>query len=156
MAYFLARKQYCFTNNRWMIYILSEFTIYFANGRTIYYEFTIFFAISSLSSSRNYDEFTIYFAISLWIHFYRQITMNLLSASRCTGNSSSFLLIHYLFREFTMNSSSFSRIHHLLWFHFLFREFTILIAISLWIDYLIPSLWIHYCFRDSLNDSYDS
>ena len=118
------------------VYSLSSHVLWF------FYEFTIFFAISlwihvfpeinmnSLSAPLN----PFISAKSLWIHFLLgDITLNSLSFSRnqfefiiCFGIS---LLIHYLFREFTMNS---------VWNHY---------------ETTMKSLWIHYLFANSLSVS---
>ena len=74
-------------------------------------------------------------------------------------NPISVLQIRYLFRENTINSLFFSRLHFeiivcftiILWNHCLFREFTDFLANSLWI-YLVfrDSQWIYLVFCDSL------
>ena len=81
-----------------------------------------------------------------WIHFeYTFFFANSLFFRDVIGNSSSFLIIHHLFREFTLNPLSFLRNHD---------EFTNLFTLSLWIHYPLRDFtmnqlsisWFHYEF----------
>ena len=89
--------------------------------------------MKSLSASRFHYIFTVCFENSAWIHFFRQITMNPLSASNW---------IHYRFREFTICFA----------YWLLNRYFFVN---SLYIKnnfrgfgFNMNFPWIHYCFRD--------
>ena len=81
-----------------------ESTIYFAISLWIHFIFREF-TLKTLFVSRFYYEFTILFAKSLRIHLlFRDSIFNTLSVSR-------YLLIHYLFRLFTIQSLFVSLIH---------------------------------------------
>ena len=118
-----------------------EFTVYFANSLWIHaFSFTLFRyyekTMDTLLISQIHFKFTILYPKSLWLHYLRpEINLNSLSASPNNLKSSLFrrnhydfttflenhykpaicfrifLWIHYLFRDFTLNSLSFSRIH---------------------------------------------
>ena len=81
-------------NSLFISRIFYEFTICFANLLWINYPFREI-TVNSLSFSRISYKFTTYFAISSWIHFF-------------FANSLFFTRIHYLFRDFSLNSLSYA------------------------------------------------
>ena len=144
--------------------LFCDFTMDSPSVSRIYLESTFFLRITlnSLSASRLHYEFTICFANSPRIHFfllnhYKFAMKSLWNHYETTMES---LWIHHLLRDFTRNSSSFSRIHYLYrefsmnslfasWFLF---EFTISIANSLSVSRIhlestVLLLWMHYLFR---------
>ena len=98
----------CFVILLWIHYLCRDFTMHTLSASQFYYEFTIWFPKSlwinyprpeinlySISFSWMSSGFTICFANSPWNHYFFVIS----------------IWIFYLLREFTRNSSSFSRIH---------------------------------------------
>ena len=162
MFYYLLRV------SLWIHYLFREFTIRIATPLWIHYLFHYEFALNPLFSAkpqlihfllRELTLNSLISAKSLWIYYlFRDNTLNLLSVSRnqyeftiCFANGRR---IHYLLRDLTRNSSSFSRIH-CLHCDFSFDSLGKTIINSLWIndEITMTLLWIHYLLRDFTRNS---
>ena len=117
-----------FANCPWIHYLLRDFALNSLSASRMVYKFIICFSLNSLFVSQINLEITIFFC---------GITMNSLWNRYETTMKS--IWIHFLLRDFSLSSLSFSRIH---------CEFTI---------YFENSLWIHYLFREfPMNSQSDS
>ena len=113
----------CFANFLWTYCLLRDFSLNSLSFLENYFEF-------AMKSLWNDFEITFSFATSLGIHHtFREFTISFANLPWIHD----LLWIHYLLRDFTMNSLSFREFTLNPFFHY---EFTICFAISKWIYYI--------------------